>query len=410
MTEYLDKLVRLPPNLGLPYTLSRHYHLGQTFMSAVEFVKKEKQPTNIASAVTALAAVAFFSCSTIPAVAQGLAEENAIQLQHEQVPVLKGQVDYCVPIGTPLKLKIASVPTNGLELLDRDLDGNLLPARLGEVITARLSEDMFVDDNKVIPEGTVFYGKVSKILPPRRLSRPGSLVISFEHLVTPDGRKFAFHAEADNSHASTNRTKAKGFGKIAANAAGGAAVGVMVAYQLTGLHTTISTHGLNLAAGAAGGALLATGYAIMHKGHAATMEPGEDLNLALDTDLLMPAAVEANAKPQTANNLEGLDIQVKKTKLLKDGLDGHLMQVDVKIVNNSTKTLKSIDLYLEDTNGNRNAICSGPDIEQEYIFAVEPRSHRDMRLYFQVQWPKLKQSLVWLNHQSRQVAYRGSTL
>ncbi len=106
-------------------------------------------------------------------------------------------------------------------MMERDLDGNLLPAKLGEEITAKISEDLFIDDNKVIPEGTIFHGYVSKILPARRVGRPGSLVLSFDQIITPDGRKFAFKAEADNFKPSTFKSKAKGFGIIAAHAAGG---------------------------------------------------------------------------------------------------------------------------------------------------------------------------------------------
>jgi hypothetical protein len=178
-----------------------------------------------------------------------------------------------------------------------------------------------------------------------------------------------------------------------------------VAYQVCGLHTTISTHGLNIAGGAAGGALLATGYAIMKKGHAATLEPGDDLNLSLDADLLMPAAVEPAPKPKMAN-LRGLDFNVKKSKLIKDGLDGHLVRMDVSIVNRSNRTLRSIDLYLADSNGNMNPICSGPDEEDDPMFTLEPGTQKDARLFFEVKWPKLKRTIVWLNHETRQICYR----
>lgn len=43
--------------------------------------------------------------------------------------MLKGQVTYLVPKGTGLKLKLATVPTSGLRLMNRDDDGNLYPAR-----------------------------------------------------------------------------------------------------------------------------------------------------------------------------------------------------------------------------------------------------------------------------------------
>ncbi|MBA4079118.1 MAG: hypothetical protein C0508_29075, partial [Cyanobacteria bacterium PR.023] len=113
-------------------------------------------------------------------------------------PLLKAEVTYCVPKGTGIKLKLSSVPTQGMHLLDRDMDGKLHPAHVGDIITAATSEDIFVEDNKVIPAGTVFKGRVSSVKPPRRVQRPGWLEISFTELALPNGKRFAFSAEANN--------------------------------------------------------------------------------------------------------------------------------------------------------------------------------------------------------------------
>lgn len=321
--------------------------------------------------------------------------------------LLKAGVTFCVPKGTGLKLKIASVPSHGLRLLDRDLDGNLLPAKLGQAITAKISEDIYVDDNKVIPEGTIFRGKVVKILPPRRFYRSGSLEISFTQFDLPDGRKFAFTARADNFKESTWRSKARGLGRIAARTAGGALVGALVAYQVSGgMENTIAMHGYNVAGGAAVGALLATGYACMEKGPKATLEPGDDLNLAIDADLLLPAAIEKTAKKQAVET-KGLRIDIEKSKIIKDGLGGHMLKLEVNIANETNRRFKSIDLFVEDSNGNRQSLVGGPDdMEAETLFTIEPDSDQHMRLWFPVEWPKLKRSLIWIDHHSRQVCSR----
>jgi hypothetical protein len=152
---------------------------------------------------------------------------------------------------------------------------------------------------------------------------------------------------------------------------------------------------------------MATGYALWKRGHAATLEPGEELNLKLDYDLLMPAAVEPTAKAPPPS-IQGLKIKVKKTKVVDDGLDGHMMRVDASIVNHSNRTLKSIDLFLEDANGNRCPITGGLEEDSEYLFDVEPQSARNVRMYFAVRWPKLKHKMVWLNHTNHKVAYEGA--
>jgi hypothetical protein len=245
------------------------------------------------------------------------------------------------------------------------------------------------------------------VLPPRRVSRPGWLEISFDSLQTPDGKRFAFRAQADNFKPSTKKTKAKGFGIIAAHAAGGAIVGALVAYQIFGLQNTISMHGYNIAGGAAGGALLATCYAIMKHGPNATLEPGDDLNMQINTDLLMPAAVDPKTK-KTKSNKRGVDIKIGSTKLLRDGFGGKMLQVDITVDNDSDETLNSIDLFLEDTNGNRCALIAGPEDTSEILFEVQPHSTSHEIVNFDVEYPKLKRQLVWLDHDTRQVCWRGT--
>jgi hypothetical protein len=319
--------------------------------------------------------------------------------------MLQGGITYTVPVGTPIKLKLATVPSHPISLINRDFDGNLYPARLGQSITARTIEDIYVDNNKVIPEGTVLHGYVSKILPPRRVYRPGSLEISFDQLITPDGRKFAFRAQADNAKRSTAKTKAKGLGIIAAHAAGGAIVGVIVAYQLFGPEKTLAMHGYNIAGGAAAGALLATGYAVMRKGPKATLEPGDDLNMVIDTDLLMPAAVDKETKNKIVG-LPDLRITVEKSKIVSDGVGGHFVTLDANLINDGETDLSSIDLFLEDTNGNRHPLCSSPEENSQFLFYLEAHSEKHVHLSFLTPYPKLKQQLVWVDHETKSTLIR----
>jgi hypothetical protein len=319
--------------------------------------------------------------------------------------VLQGAITYAVPMGTPIKLKLATVPSHPISLMDRDMEGNLYPARLNQQITARTTEDIFIDNNRIIPEGTILHGSVSKILPPRRVYRQGSLELSFDYLVTPDGKKFAFRAEANNAKKSTAQTKAKGFGIIAAHAAGGAIVGAMVAYQIFGLEKTISMHGYNIAAGAAGGALIATGYAVMRKGPKASLEPGDDLNMVIDTDLLMPVAADKEQKNKNAE-LPDVRIQVEKSKIDNDGVGGHFVTLDAHLTNDGDADFSSIDLFLEDTNGHRYPLCSGPAEDSQFLFHLEPHSEKHVRMSFLTPYPKLKQQLVWVDHETKSALIR----
>lgn len=322
----------------------------------------------------------------------------------ESRPLLKGQVTYLVPKGTPLKLKLSTVPMHEMKLMNRDDDGNLLPAQVNAPITAKLSEDIFVDDNKVIPEGTVFHGRVTKILPPRRVGRPGSLVIGFDRFSTPDGRVFAFRAEANNQQASTWKTKAKGTGIVAAHAAGGAVVGALIAYRLFGIQNTIALHGYNVAGGAALGALTGIGVAVMRKGQQAVLEPGDDFQMSIDTDMLIPAATQPTVK-KPFPNLPGLEIQVDRCKTKKDGLGGHQFNVEMLIVNRTKRRLHSLELFIEDDNGNRFPVIGDADEESEISFSVDPLSMRRVKCVFQIEYPKLGRKIIWLDRNNRQVLF-----
>lgn len=319
--------------------------------------------------------------------------------------MLKGEVDYCVPAGTPIKLKLATVPTSGLRLMDRDLDGNLRPAQLGQPITAKTTEDIYIDSNKVIPLGTTFSGYVSKIHPPRRFSRPGHLEIKFEKLTLPDGQKFEFGIRADNFKPSTMKSKAKGTGKILAYAGGGAAMGAIIAYKVSGLHTTISMHGYNIAAGAAVGAIAATTYAMMKKGRKAVLEPGDDLNMNIDADLLMPVSTKPTPK-KAPRQLAGLEVKILKMQDKSDGLGGRLKRIDMEIDNNTKTMLKTINFYLEDSNGNRSPVSAcQEDEDSEMNVDIPPYSIEKLRLHFSMEYPKLKHKLLILDHNSRKVAH-----
>lgn len=318
-------------------------------------------------------------------------------------PLLKGQVTYCVPSGTPIKLKLATIPMPQMKMDMRDEEGNLRPAQLGEIITAKTTEDIYVDDNKVIPEGTIFHGRVAKISPPRHVGRPGHLELSFSRFTTPDGKTFAFKAEANNFKESTNKTKLKGAGRIAAHAAGGAALGALVAYKMFGPEQTVAMHGYNIAGGAAIGAIGGIAWALWKRGPHAVLEPGDEFAMSIDTDMLIPAATAPTVKAPPPR-VQGFKMEVVSKKIVKDGFGGHMMRVDTWITNRSRKKLTSIDLFVEDDLGNRYPIT--PDVEvddTQDIFHVHPMSIQNIKCTFQIEYPKLKHKLVWLDHYTHRV-------
>ncbi len=324
-------------------------------------------------------------------------------LAEKQNQLLKGEVTYLVPKGTPIKLKVATVPVWDVKLLNRDIDNKPRPAKEGQIITSKVVEDIYVDENKVIPQGSVFYGTIEKIIPAKRLFKSGSVVIAFSRLKLPNGKVYAFKAQADNVPQSTFKSKLRNLGTVTSYAAGGAIVGAIVAFALTGINPTIALHGYNIAGGAAGGALLAGGYAVLRKGNAATLEPGDTLNLNIDSNLLLPIA--QSPTPKILNKIKGLSLKVSNAKIINDGVNGKLLKLDLTIVNNSDNTIKSINIFIEDSNGNRCPIMQPLEDTSDYMFNVDPYTMEKFTLCFECEYPKLNQTLVIVDHNTRTVAH-----
>lgn len=60
-------------------------------------------------------------------------------------------------------------------------------SHVGDAFQARLIEPVFLDSAVVLPEGSILAGNIAKKIPPRMLSRSGSILLSFTSVTTPGG-------------------------------------------------------------------------------------------------------------------------------------------------------------------------------------------------------------------------------
>lgn len=79
-----------------------------------------------------------------------------------------------LPYGTKFELKMAQNLTT-------------LSALEGDLFEAYLTRDVYVNNKLVLPSRTMFRGRVSQIVLSRALSRPASLYLTLDHLVTKKG-------------------------------------------------------------------------------------------------------------------------------------------------------------------------------------------------------------------------------
>ncbi|MGA7908741.1 MAG: hypothetical protein WCA16_15130, partial [Candidatus Sulfotelmatobacter sp.] len=86
-------------------------------------------------------------------------------------------------------------------------------SRAGDAVLARLLEPVRLDSHVILPAGSLFEGEVVKKMPPRWLSRSGSLHLTFTGLTLPDGNHFPLAASltgAELDRGSHTRVDAEG--------------------------------------------------------------------------------------------------------------------------------------------------------------------------------------------------------
>ena len=67
-------------------------------------------------------------------------------------------------------------------------------SRVGDEVAARLLEPVVLNSRVALPAGSIFKGRVVKKTPPRWLSRPGSLYLTFAEVILPEGTRLPIAA------------------------------------------------------------------------------------------------------------------------------------------------------------------------------------------------------------------------
>ena len=134
----------------------------------------------------------------------------------------------------------------------------------GDEFFAEVTSDVLGDKGVVVPKGTVAHGIIRDSGSAKRLGRDGYIDLSFDYLVTPDGREIPIEGKM-----STKLHPIKAATKIVATdigyTAGGAVLGGIFAAQALSVEAAIASQGMTLAGGAAAGAGVGLGMALYRK-------------------------------------------------------------------------------------------------------------------------------------------------
>lgn len=215
----------------------------------------------------------------------------------------------------------------------------------GDEFFAEVTDDVYGDKGIIIPKGTYAHGKLTNTTAPGRMGREATMDLSFDYLVTPDGREIPIEGKMTTKlHPVTQGAKivAQDVGYTVA----GGAVGGLLALNWLGLGAAIASQGYTLAGGAAVGGVAGLGVALIRKGNHVLIAPGDEIKVRINTSMDLPV-YKKEALKQEEVFYDGLSISINDVKHEKDPFgEANTITLTVLISNMSDKTLSGFDMAL----------------------------------------------------------------
>ena len=215
----------------------------------------------------------------------------------------------------------------------------------GDEFFAEVTSDVYGNKGIIIPKGTVAHGVIKESGEAKRLGRDGYINLSFDYLVTPDGREIPIEGKM-----STKLHPIKAATKIVAQdlgyTAGGAVLGGLFAAQALGIESAIASQGWTLAGGAAVGSGVGLGMALYRKGKDVLISPGDEIKVKILSNVELPVYKEEALK-QKEEKYPGLDVRIGNILYEKDPFgEVNTLTLSVSISNMSDKSFSGMDIAL----------------------------------------------------------------
>lgn len=215
----------------------------------------------------------------------------------------------------------------------------------GDEFFATVTEDVIGDKGVIIRKGTTAHGYIKETSEAKRLGRDGHLSLTFDSLITPEGRTIPIEGTM-----STKLHPIKAATKIIATdigytAVGGIAGGVF-ALEALGIPAAIASEGYTLAGGAAVGGTIGLGMSLYRKGKDVLISPGDEIKVKILSDVPLPVYKEEALK-QEELKYPGLDIRIANILYEKDPFgEVNTITLSLSISNMSKKSFSGMDLSL----------------------------------------------------------------
>ena len=215
----------------------------------------------------------------------------------------------------------------------------------GDEFFAEVTSDVYGDKGIIVPKGTVAHGTITESAESKRLGRDGYISLSFDYLVTPDGREIPIEGKM-----STKLHPVKNAAKIVATDVGytaaGSVLGGVFAAQALGVEAAIASQGYTVAAGAAVGAGVGLGMALYRKGKDVLIAPGDEIKVKILSNVELPVYKEEALK-QKEEKYPGIDIRIANILYEKDPFgEVNTLTLSISVSNMSDKSFSGMDIAL----------------------------------------------------------------
>ncbi len=215
----------------------------------------------------------------------------------------------------------------------------------GDEFFATVSTDVLADSGVLLPVGTIAHGTIKNIVDPKRFNRDGYIELSFDYLITPDGREIPIEGNM-----TSKLTPAKGIaqktGESVAYTAVGGVYGAVAAMEIAGIPGAVASSGYTVLGGAAIGSVIALGLTFFKKGKDVLIAPGDEIKIRIKSSEAIPVMKE-EALRQEEKHYDGLDVKISNIYLEQDPFDNwNTISLDLIIKNYSKQDFSTFDIEL----------------------------------------------------------------
>lgn len=266
----------------------------------------------------------------------------------------------------------------------------------GDEFFGKISKDVLVDGQVVVPRGTQIHGVLSSMEEAKRAGRNGYITARFDYLLTPDGRKVPIEGSS-----TTHDSKGKAAAKVVGRAAGFSVIGGVVGTVLVlkyGSLAVAASNGSALAGGAAVGGAAGLTVAMLTKGKSVLLQPGDELEVKLSEPLNLPTMTMPD---EAADDfaIPGLKVNVEDMRVERHPF-GEMSEVTLTldILNQTEDTFSTFEIGLEDELGN---LFFPSPFDGGTFSKILPSSHSTSTITFNVANGKCRHKLVFFKPFSR---------